>query len=196
MKELYLITGNKSKFEEAREILKDTDIELKQEKIDLIEIQSIEQEQVVIDKAEQAFQKLKKPVLVDDTGIFFEEYIGFPGVYTKPLFHTLGLEGLQRLLTDANRNAYFRTLICYKNEKTTKIFSGIWKGKITKDISKMFNPDWQYNSIFIPEGFKRPLSEISMEERAKFSHRKKAMDELKKYFQEKKMGEKCLPIVH
>ena len=75
MKELYLITGNKSKFEEAREILKDTDIELKQEKIDLIEIQSIEQEQVVIDKAEQAFQKLKKPVLVDDTGIFFEEYI-------------------------------------------------------------------------------------------------------------------------
>jgi XTP/dITP diphosphohydrolase len=172
---IYYITGNKSKFEEAQLILNNLGVTLTKKDLILTELQSTDQECVVLDKAKQAFKKLKKPLVVDDTGIFFEQYNGFPGVYTKPLFNTIGIKGIQKLLDGVNRKAYFRTLVCYKDEKITKVFSGVWKGKITKNISKSYNPDWQYNSIFIPQGFKKPLSEISMEQRIKNSHRSKAL---------------------
>ena len=177
--EIYYITGNKSKFDEAQLILNNVkliSLDLKTE-----ELQTISQEEVVLKKAEQAFKALKKPVIVDDTGIFFSDYKDFPGTFTRTLFDCIGFKGVEKLLEGTSRKAYFKTLLCYKDEKVTKIFSGDWKGKIISEISKKFNPDWQYNSIFIPEDFSVPLSELSMEERAKHSHRKKALDKLAKY---------------
>jgi non-canonical purine NTP pyrophosphatase (RdgB/HAM1 family) len=178
MKNVYFVTGNKSKFEEAREILRKSDINLIQTKLNLKETQTLNQEEVLIEKARQAFEVLQKPVIVDDTGIYFEEYANFPGTYTKLLFEGIGFKGLLRLLKTKNKGAYFKTLICYKDDKTEKVVSGIWKGRITSKISKKFNPDWQYNSIFMPSGYKKTLSEIPIEERAKKSHRKKAFDNL------------------
>ena len=179
MRKIHFITGNKSKFKEAKLIL--SDITLIQKDLKLTEPKTLNQEEVVLEKAKQAFKKLRKPVLVDDTGIYFEEFKSFPGTYTKTLFKAIGFKGVERLLKNANRKAHFKTLLCYKDKKTTKIFEGIWKGKIISNISKMFNPDWEYNSIFIPKNFKKPLSEISLEERAKHSHRKKAFNSFIKY---------------
>lgn len=176
--EIYFITGNQSKFNEAKSILQGSCVILMQKDIALAEPQSLDQEQVVIEKARQAFEKLQKPVIVDDTGIYFEEYENFPGTYTKLLFKTLGFKGIERLLNSGSRNAYFRTLICYKDAGMTKVFEGIWKGKIIQEVSKNFIPDWQYDSIFVPDGSGRPLAEMPMEERAAKSHRKQAFDKL------------------
>ncbi|MBI5149056.1 non-canonical purine NTP pyrophosphatase [Candidatus Pacearchaeota archaeon] len=179
MKQVYFITENESKFKEARLILQNIKLVMKDLKLE--EPKTLDQEQVVKNKAEQAFQKLKKPVIVDDTGIYFSEYKIFPGTYTKTLFQAIGFKGVEKLLDKANRDAYFKTIICYKDGKTEEIFFGIWKGKIVKEISKKFNPDWEYNSIFVPQNFNKPLSEISLQERAKFSHRKKALAKLAKF---------------
>jgi len=181
MRKIYFITGNKSKFEEASRILENLDIQLVQKNLSLKETRSLNQEEVVREKARQAFSRLKAPVLADDTGIYFEEYEIFPGTYTKFLFKAIGFEGVDRLLKGKNKDAFFKTLICYKDRKNEKVFSGIWKGRITENISKKFNPDWQYNSIFIPENSKKVLAEIRLEERAKKSHRKKAFDKLIKF---------------
>jgi XTP/dITP diphosphohydrolase len=180
-RKLYFITGNKSKFDEAQLVINNPNIKLLQKDLKLHEIQSLDQEKVVINKAEQAFSVLNKPVLVDDTGIYFEEYDNFPGTNSKVIFRTVGFKGVERLLNGTNKNAYFKTLMCYKDKDKTIVFSGIWKGRITDRISKMFNPEWQYSSIFIPEGYSVPLSEIPSEERARVSHRKKAFDEFKSY---------------
>lgn len=176
------ITGNKSKFREAKSIFDDMEIELAWESMELSEPQTTDQEAVVLAKAREAYAKLKRPVLVDDTGIYFEEYDNFPGTSTKILFETIGFRGIERLLAGANRNAYFRTLICYKDRKTEKVFEGIWHGRIVDSVSKSFNPDWQYNSIFIPADCSRPLSEIPLEERAEKSHRRKAFDKIISHF--------------
>ena len=118
MKTVFFITGNSSKFEEAKHILNNLDLQQKAIKID--EIQG-DQEAVVIDKANKAFNKVKQPVIVDDTGIYFEAFNNFPGTYTKHLFKSLGFEGLKKLLKDSNKDAFFRCLVCYKDEKTTKV---------------------------------------------------------------------------
>ena len=104
----------------------------------------------------------------------------------KYLFKSIGFKGVEKLLEGKKRKAHFKTLICYKDKNKTEVFSGIWPGRITKRISKMFNPDWQYNSIFIPENFKKPLAEISLEERAKQSHRKRAFDNMINHWRSKK----------
>jgi len=181
MEEIYFISGNKSKFEEARQIAEEAGITISHGNLELTEIKSLSQEEVVLDKARRAFEKLKKPVIVDDTGIYFEQYKDFPGTFTKFLFRAIGFEGVEKLLENKNRNAFFKTMICYKDSEREKIFSGVWKGKIIEEASKKFNPDWQYNSIFMPEDCNKLLSEMSMEERAKKSHRKKAFDEFAKW---------------
>ena len=188
-KTVYFITGNKSKFSEARLIVKDI-VNLKQKDSKLNETQAISQERVVIEKANEAYSRLKKPVLVDDTAIYFSAYKDFPGTYTKTLFGCLGFEGVEKLLNNRDRTAHFRTIICYKDRKSTKLFSGIWNGRIVRQISRRFNPDWQYNSIFIPDGYKKLLSEIPLEERAKYSHRKRAFDKLVRYLKTNNNGHK------
>lgn len=177
--DIFYITGNKSKFKEAKEIAKQ--INLIKKDLELNEPKTISQEEVVLDKARQAFKKIKKPVLTDDTAIYFKAYKNFPGTYTKFLFQAIGFKGVENLMKKTGRKACFQTLLCYKDKNKEKIFSGKWEGKITKNISRKFNPDWEYNSIFIPKGSDKFLSEFSIEERAKLSHRKKAFDKLIKF---------------
>jgi XTP/dITP diphosphohydrolase len=184
---IYYITGNKSKFNEAKLILKG--IALIRKDIKLEEIKSLNQEDVVLDKARKAFRKLGKPVIADDAGIYFEEYKNFPGTYTRFLFESIGFRGIKNLLRGRKKKACFKVLICYKDKNHEEIFSGIWRGKITR-LGKKYNPDWQYDSIFMPQNYKKTLSEIPLEERAKISHRKKAFVKLAKYLKKLKGGKR------
>jgi len=183
--EVYFITGNKSKFEEASLILKEAvssaGINLVQKDLKVEEPQVLDPEKVVKAKAEAAFKQLGSPIMCDDTAIFFEAYPNFPGTLTKFVFQSLGFRGVEKILQGVKRGAYFQTLVCYKDSEQCLVFKGVWKGTITNNISSMFNPDWQYNSIFIPEGFNIPLAELSMEERAKHSHRKKALEQFAQF---------------
>ena len=121
-KRIYYITGNQSKFEEAKEIMKNINITLAKKDLKIEEIKSLEQEKVVIGKARDAFKKIKAPLIVDDVGIYFEEYNKFPGTFTRFLFEAIGFEGIEKLLEKKNRNAYFKILLCYKDKKTEIIF--------------------------------------------------------------------------
>ena len=170
---IHFITGNASKFEEARLII---GTRLVQRALSLVEPKTNDQREVVLEKARQAYNALKAPVMVDDTGIYFEAYKGFPGAATKLVFQGIGFKGIFKLLNGEKRGAHFKTLICYKDSKTTEVFEGVWHGRIITRPSRSHNPEWEYNSIFIPEGFTRPLSEIPLEVRARHSHRRKALD--------------------
>lgn len=189
MDKIYFITGNKSKFEEAKmimdEALRSSGLVLLQKDLKLEEPQSIDQEEVVKSKAEQAFSQIGKPLICDDTAIYFEAYPRFPGTLTKFVFKSIGFKGVEKLLVGENRRAYFQTAVCYKDKDQCIVFKGTWKGRITEDVSNSFNPDWQYNSIFLPEGFDISLAELSIEERAKHSHRKKALEQLANYLSKK-----------
>jgi XTP/dITP diphosphohydrolase len=178
---IYYITGNQSKFREAKEIMKDVDIVLEQKDLLVNEVKSLDHEKVVLVKAREAFEKLQKPLIIDDVGIYFEEYNKFPGTFTKFLFEAVGFDGIERLLSGKNKNAYFRILLCYKDDKSEELFEGILKGRIVENTKELRNKDWQYDNVFIPEGFEISLSEIPLEERAKFSHRRKAFEKFIEY---------------
>lgn len=185
-KTIYYITGNNSKFKEAKEILKNTGIKLIKKDLAVEELKSLDQKKVIIDKARKAYNKLKKPLIIDDVGIYFKEYNKFPGTFTRFLFEAIGFKGIEKLLAGKNRKAYFRILLCYKDNKSEIIFEGILNGKIIENTKPLANKNWQYDNIFIPENFNILLSKIPLKERAKFSHRKKALDKFINWMKNKK----------
>lgn len=177
--DICFVTANAGKLEEAKLFFGKFNI--KSQKLDLQESQSFSQEEIVLAKARQAYEILGCPVVVDDTGIYFEDFNSFPGTFTKYVFKALGHNGIIKLLEGTSRKAFFRTLLCYTDGNKTKIFEGVLHGTISSTVSSKINPSLPLNSIFIPEGSNRPLSELSEKEAQKFSHRAKALERLSRY---------------
>ena len=103
-------------------------------KIDTIEIQADDVEDVAKYSAKWASNELKCDVLKNDTGLFVEALNGFPGVYTHYVDDTLGEDGLLKLLDGvSNRRAYFKEVLAYcKYGEEPITFVGITKGTIAK----------------------------------------------------------------
>ena len=49
-------------------------------------------------KAQDAFSKCKKPLIVEDDGIFIDSLGGFPGPYSSYVHKTIGNKGILNLL--------------------------------------------------------------------------------------------------
>jgi non-canonical purine NTP pyrophosphatase (RdgB/HAM1 family) len=159
MKRIIFVTSNNTKLENAKESFSSCEFKIIGEKIDLPEIQTLEQEDIIHQKAEYAFLKIKKPLFVDDTAFYIEGYNKFPGTLTKFINKTIGLDGLLKLYEEG-QNAYFLTMICYMDGVKKIITKGILRGKLTKKISINFNKDTPLNSVFIPVGYNSPLIEL------------------------------------
>jgi XTP/dITP diphosphohydrolase len=64
------------------------------------------------------------------------------------------------------------------------LFEGICEGLILD--ARRGNNGFGYDAVFIPKGSDKSFAEMTMEEKNKFSHRKKAADKLITFLQQKK----------
>ncbi len=83
---------------------------------------------------------------------------------------------LKNLAAETNKIAQFRTIISLIWQGNEYLFEGICKGIIT--MEQKGSEGFGYDSIFIPEGANKTFAEMSMEEKNKYSHRKKATTQL------------------
>ncbi|RMF55679.1 non-canonical purine NTP pyrophosphatase [Candidatus Woesearchaeota archaeon] len=183
MRIIYL-TGNKNKFREAQGILSGHELELK--KIDLDEIQEINIDKIIIHKVKQGYNIIKKPLIVDDTGIFFEGLNGLPGGLVKWFLERLGPGGLYELVKDKSTNAHVECCVGYTNDGiNVHVFKGIVYGKI---VSPRGKEGFHFDKIFVPEGYDKTYSQMSAEEKNKISHRCIALKKLEKFLRGEKNG--------
>lgn len=183
MKKIYFLSSNKGKIEEVKLHLKKFGIKVIGRKIDIEENKFEKQEQIAKEKARNAAKLIKKPVIVEDTGLYLKSYKNFPGINAKFVFKCIGLKGILKLLEGRTRKAYFKTVVAYcKPNGRPLIFTGICKGRISTKIRKPIIPKLPYDSIFITEGEKRTFSQMTKEEKAKYSHRAKALEKFAKWF--------------
>lgn len=185
MKQIEFCTGNKSKLKEANDFIqsKQKEIIMCSNKIEFTEIQSISQQEILLDKMKQAVSKTTGPFIIDETGIYFNGYNNYPGTLTKYVVKSLGIDGIKKLISDSDNKAYFKTTILYSEDKKEyKFFEGILKGKIVIDENKIDNNDFPFSSIFIPDGYNDYL--ININDDVNFiDHRKQALDKLIKYIE-------------
>ena len=83
---------------------------------------------------------------------------------------------LKNLTGHTNRNARFRTVISLILSNQEYWFEGICEGRII-EVQKG-NQGFGYDPIFIPAGANKSFGEMDIEEKNKFSHRKKAVSQL------------------
>lgn len=186
-KSIWLASSNQHKFDEMQKIFAEYGIELKQAKIEIIESDLPSLEASAEDKAVKAFAELKKPLIVEDTGVYFSAYNNFPGIYPKRMYLCLGFKGLLKLLEgEKNRKAYFKTVVCYFDGNLKKTFSGELHGLMTEKVHDLDKNVLPYEKIFIPNGKNVTLSSISREEKNSFSHRAIASKKFAEWFLKKK----------
>ena len=167
-----LVSGNKHKFEEISKILASFGISLAWIKASLSEPEGLSLEETVREKARQAFEIVKAPVIAEDTGVFFEAFENFPGCKAKRSWEKLGFSGLLEKVKGKSRKARFETIICYTaNGKEFHCFKGELKGTLTSKVHDLEKDVLPYEKIFIPTGSKVTMSSISRDEKNRFSHR-------------------------
>jgi len=160
--ELFFVTGNEGKFLEVKYFIEkyEPSLTVKMFNADLFEHQTIDQKQIAIDKAIQAWKMLKKPVLVDDAAIYFDKYPNFPGTITKFIFKGLGLEGILKLVEDDNRATFLLYIAYADSDGQVELFEGTCKGKIITPFEKKAHPSLPWDDIFVPNGSDKTYSQL------------------------------------
>jgi XTP/dITP diphosphohydrolase len=183
--ELIFATNNKNKVEEVQSIVPDfiKIISLQQAglDIDIPEPHSTLEENAV-EKGRTIFAFTGKNCFGEDTGLEVTALNGEPGVYSaryageKKSFENNIKKLLQNLKTHQDRSAQFRTVIYLMLDNNEHFFEGICKGRI--NFEPIGTGGFGYDAIFIPDGSDKTFGQMSLQEKNKYSHRKKAMDKL------------------
>ena len=95
--DVFFASSNKNKYLEAKKILEEFGISLGFFKCNLLEIQSNKLEDIALQKTKSAFHLCKKPVIIEDDGLYIDSLNGFPGPYSSYIFQTIGNKGILRI---------------------------------------------------------------------------------------------------
>lgn len=187
MKTLYFVTGNKGKFSEAKNRFSGLNIKIVRKDLGYPEIQADSLEEVALYGVNYIQSRLDKPFFLEDAGLFIDGLDGFPGVYSAYIFYRIGCHGILKLMDefkDNKRNAYFRSVIAFKEpEKKSKLFIGESCGMISK--KPLGNNGFGYDPIFIPENEKKTFAQMETTEKNQFSHRGKSLNKFIDFFKNK-----------
>lgn len=175
--DLLFATSNKNKLKEASQIL---GFEVKDIKIDLPEIQDVEVDNIIEYKTRKAYEEVKRPIIAEDTGLYFESMNGFPGALIKWVLKSVDNEGIIKIIKNMeHRRAYAKTSIGYFDGDKFHIFSGIVKGEICEEPKGDNGFGW--DKIFKPESYDKTFAEMTNEEKNSISMRKIAFEKLKEF---------------
>jgi XTP/dITP diphosphohydrolase len=182
--EVLFATSNPHKVKEAKDVGKDYGIEFVQLKESYPEIRDEDVAKIAEDGARHIYDIVKKPVVVDDTGLYIDLLNGFPGPFSAYTFKKIGCPGILRLMNGIdNRGAVFVSAVGYCDGSELLTFRGECRGTIIKEMRGP--PLFGYDPIFLPDGQVKTFAEDDvMKDRV--SHRRKSFDAFCRWFVSKK----------
>jgi XTP/dITP diphosphohydrolase len=136
-------------------------------------------------KAYSAFTKL--PTVADDSGLVVHALDGEPGVHSKRWVpgsdHDRNVYLLEKLRDKSDRSAQFVTVLALYFPETdeTHLFEGIVAGQIAPE--ERGQEGFGYDPVFIPDGYTHTFAEIGLEVKNTLSHRSRAVENLKRFFE-------------
>ncbi|MBN2013980.1 MAG: XTP/dITP diphosphatase [Candidatus Altiarchaeota archaeon] len=165
-------TSNRHKVQEGNVVGGEYGIEFIQLKEPYPEIRDDDVREVAREGAGFVYDKVKFPVIVEDTGLFIESLKGFPGSYSAFVYGKIGCEGILRLLSGIeDRKAWFTSAIGFCDESGVRIFVGEARGTISEEARG--NAGFGYDPIFVPGGYEKTFAE-DPQLKNQVSHRRKA----------------------
>ncbi len=158
---LLLVTANRHKLMEARRIL---GVEIEGAAIDLPEIQSLDLVAILRAKAEEAWRRLGRPLVVDETGIYLDALGGFPGPLVKWLLQAAGAEGLARTAVAlGDPGATARCALLYRDGEREVLAEGEIRGHLV--LPPRGEEGFGFDPVFVPDGEARTFAEMLPEDK-------------------------------
>lgn len=118
----------------------------------------------------------------EDTGLEVDALEGAPGVKSARYAgdHCSTEDNINKLLSELadqeNRKARFRTVVSLIENGKEYQFEGICEGSI--GFTRSGDHGFGYDPVFIPDGATKSFASMILEEKNKYSHRKKAVEKL------------------
>jgi len=109
MNKIYFATSNKNKIREAESIL---NIKIEPISLEIKEIQSLDIKEVALDKAKKYYEKVKKPLFVEEGGIVLRALKKLPGAYTSDFLKTIGNQGIVKLIDIFPEDFHTKSVVC------------------------------------------------------------------------------------
>lgn len=187
MKKILMATNNKGKIKEMKEILEEYDLVSLEEigcKIDVVEDKD-SFEGNALKKAKEISEATNMPCIADDSGLCIDEFDGWPGVYTARF---LGEDSTARQrneyvlnkmkdLSEDERIARVKCVVVYYENGKEIVATSEVEGKIAMNYRG--ENGFGFDEIFELKNGKT-YAELNEEEKNKISHRKLALENLKK----------------
>ncbi len=199
MKKIVMATNNKGKIEELKKMLESYNV-LSQNEAGIEDLNVDENGQTFVDnailKAVSIKEILKEKVYIiaEDTGICIEALNGYPGVKSK----RAPAEELNKEVTDFERNEFYikkvgdninrkviwqTAIALIELDGNIKTFIGEVEGEIPK--SQVGDCGFGFDPIFYIPQEGKTLAQMNYDEKEHYSARKRAVEKLVKYLEEK-----------
>ncbi|MBN1549501.1 non-canonical purine NTP pyrophosphatase [Candidatus Babeliales bacterium] len=180
---LYFVTGNRNKLREIQLLLP----HVEQRDLDLVEIQEIDAHKVIQAKLQEAFTHAENnsfEFIVEDTSLYLDCMNGLPGPFIKWFLQAVGAMGLAHIAQCCgNDKATARTIIGYASSpQDIHFFEGAIHGSI---VLPRGESGFGWDPIFLPDGYDKTFSQMSIEEKFSISMRRQAVEKLKTYLESK-----------
>jgi XTP/dITP diphosphohydrolase len=174
------VTNNPHKAREGSFILRELGVEVEVVQASIPEIQSDDVVEIAKFRAKEAYRLLKRPVIVEDAGLFIDALNGFPGPYSSYVFKTIGINGVLKLMRgEKRRAATFKSVAVFYDGREMRAFVGQVRGRIS---FKPKGSSWGFDPIFEPKGLKGlTYAQLLPEVKNRVSHRRKSLEKLAQY---------------
>jgi XTP/dITP diphosphohydrolase len=176
-----LITGNRHKLREAREILGPGVEGLE---VELDEIQGLDSDRIAEHKARAAFAVVQRPIVIWDQSLYIRCLGGFPGPLVRWFWEQVGATRICRIAHSLGDPAIStRTTLTYCDGSSLRHCYGGIEGSIPP--SPRGSNGFAWDTIFIPDGHDRTFAEMSAEEKNAISMHRLALEELRAFLSER-----------
>lgn len=159
METVTFVTSNPKK---AEYIGKYLNIPVTHHALELDELQSLSLHTIVEHKVRQAYEQLRRPVIVEDVALSFDALGGLPGPFIKFFLEQMTYEQLCALPGLNTRGATASCVMGFYDGNAIQIFKGEMRGEIAQKPAGKDGYGW--DCIFIPDGYTETRASLGEDE--------------------------------
>ncbi|HVS16017.1 MAG TPA: non-canonical purine NTP pyrophosphatase [Thermoanaerobaculia bacterium] len=169
-----LVTGNDDKRREAERILGRP---VEAVSVELPEIQSLDLGAVLREKAEEAWRRVGRPLVVEETGLELSGLNGFPGPLVKWMLEAIGPAGVARVaIASGDARGRACCAMIYRDERGAVLGEGADRGRLV--VPPRGDRGFGWDPVFEPEESAHTYGELPIEVKDARGHRGRAWRDL------------------